>query len=257
VIAEAAMEEKKPEFLSSFFADRIFGFNPFPKDDARRVLWETNASHAAEELARMEAKVWRTLPAETAPSEEFLAHALDSAGGFFDIWARRLLIITVNGPASVALYEECLISIISSLLQKNRVADKGRFGLSKEKFLLELRIRFMQRKADWTAEAVKIARDSEQANSSNAAQSEPRSDGAKAATKFEARIQQQERKGYRLEIQEWMQRQGLTTLEQASKKLAVGLSTLKSIMTDKGSPRYSTRTLDTVLSKIGHRRAKM
>jgi hypothetical protein len=246
------MEEKKPELPSSFFADRIFGFNPFPKDDARRELWETNASYAAEEIARMEATLWRTLPAETAPSEQFLAHALDSTGRFFDIWARRLLIFTVNGPASVVFYEECLTAIITGLLQKIGVGDKGRFGLSKEQFLLEHKIRLKQRKAYWTAEAFKVARDSEEPNAPKAAQS---GGAAKAATQSEARMQQNERKGYKLEVREWMQRQGLTTLEQASKKLAVGLSTLKSIMSDKGSPRYSTRTLEMVLSKIGHRQA--
>lgn len=249
------MEEEKPEAPSSFFADKIFGSNPFPKDDARREQWETNASYAAEEIARMEATVWRTLPAETAPSEQFLAHALNSTSGIFDILARRLLIFTVNGPASLVLYEECLTSIITGL-QKNLVPDKGRFGLSKEQFLSELKIRFKQRKAHWTAEAFKLARDSEQpTNAPETSQRDPSSGGAKAATQSEARIQQNERKGYRLEVREWMQRQGLTTLDQASKKLAVGLCTLKSIMSDKGSPRYSTRTLETVLSKIGHRQA--
>jgi hypothetical protein len=246
------MEEKKPEAPSSFFADKIFGSNPFPKDDARREQWETNASYAAEEFARMEATVWRTMPAETAPSEQFLAHALDSAGGFFDILARRLLTFTVNGPASLVLYEECLTWIITGL-QKNLVRDKGRFGLSKEQFLSELKIRFKQRKAHWTAEAFKLARDSEQpTNAPKAAQRDPSSGGAKAATQSEARIQQNERKGYRLEVREWMQRQGLTTLEQASKKLAVGLSTLKSIMSDKGKARFGKDTLQRVLSKIGH-----
>jgi len=249
------MEEKKPE-LSSCFADRIFGFNPFPKDDARRELWETNASYAAEEIARMEATVWSTLPAETAPSEQFLAHALDSTDRFFDILARRLLIFTVNGPASVVLYQECLTSIITRLLQKNWVPDKGRFGLSKEQFLLEFKIRLKQRKAHWTAEAFKLARDSkEPANAPKGAQSDPDNGRPKSAGRSEARIQQNKRNAYRLEVREWMQRQGLTTLEQASKKLAVGLSTLKSIMSDKGSPRYSTRTLEMVLSKIGHRQA--
>ncbi len=249
------MEEKKPE-PPSFFANKIFGFNPFPKDDARHKQWETNASYAAEEIARMEATVWRTLPAETASSQQFLAHALDSTGRFFDILASRLLIFTVNGPASVVLYEECLTSIITGLLQENWVPNEGRFSLSKEQFLLEIEIRLKQRKAHWTAEAFKLARDSEEpTDPPNAAQRDPLSNGAKAPTQSEARIQHNERKGYRLEVREWMQQQGLTTLEQASRKLAVGLSTLKSIMSDKGKRRYGPRTLEVVLSKIGPRRA--
>ena len=176
------MEEKKPELPSSFFADRIFGSNPFPKDDARHEQWETNARYAAEEIARMEAKLWETLPAETAPSEQFLAHALDNAGGFFDILARRLLIFVVNGPASLVLYQECLTLFIAGLLQRNWVPGKGRFGLSKEQFLLELGIRFKQRKAHWMAEAFKLARDSaEPANAANAPHADPCSGGAGAA----------------------------------------------------------------------------
>jgi hypothetical protein len=172
------MEEKKPELPSSPFADRIFGGNPFPEGDARREQWETNASYAAEEIARMEETLWRTLPAETAPSEQFLAHALNSAGNFFDILARRLLIFTVNGPASVVLYEECLTFFITGLLQKNWVPGKGRFGLTKEQFLSELEIRLKQRKAHWTAEAFKLARDSEEpANAPNASHGGPRSGG--------------------------------------------------------------------------------
>lgn len=58
------------------------------------------------------------------------------------------------------------------------------------------------------------------------------------------------RKAYSVEIRAWMTKQGIPSVELAAKRLGVGYGTLKSIMTDKGTPRYSQDTLRTVLEKI-------
>lgn len=58
------------------------------------------------------------------------------------------------------------------------------------------------------------------------------------------------RKGYRAEIYEWMRRKNLETIEQASRKLNVSDSTLKSIMSSKGKARYSQKTLQAILDVI-------
>jgi hypothetical protein len=60
----------------------------------------------------------------------------------------------------------------------------------------------------------------------------------------------EQRKGYRIEIRKWMNDKGLTTIEQAAKKLTLSQSTLKSIMSNKGKRRFGKETLDNVLSKI-------
>jgi len=59
------------------------------------------------------------------------------------------------------------------------------------------------------------------------------------------------RRGYKAEIRRWMKDNKVANLEIARRRLGVGLSTLKSIMTDKGEKRYSDETLRNVLRKIG------
>ena len=46
------------------------------------------------------------------------------------------------------------------------------------------------------------------------------------------------RRGYRTEVRAWMDAEEIATIEEAAKKLAVSLTTLKSIMSDKGEARY-------------------
>ena len=64
-------------------------------------------------------------------------------------------------------------------------------------------------------------------------------------------VQSEARKGYRTEVRRWMKAQGLESVPQAARKLAVSDGVLKSIMSDKGRPRYSAETLANVLQKIG------
>ena len=60
------------------------------------------------------------------------------------------------------------------------------------------------------------------------------------------------RKGYRTEILKWMASKDLSTVAQVAKKLGVSRSTLKSIMSTKGKPRYGTETLERILAEIGY-----
>ncbi len=60
----------------------------------------------------------------------------------------------------------------------------------------------------------------------------------------------QKRLSYRTNIKHWMKSAGLESVAAAAKRLGVGESTLKSIMTDKGEKRYSEETLNKVLEKI-------
>jgi hypothetical protein len=61
------------------------------------------------------------------------------------------------------------------------------------------------------------------------------------------------RRGYRQEIQGWMERSGLDSQRQAARRLGVSIDVLKSIMSNKGRARYSPETLAVVLEKIGHK----
>lgn len=59
------------------------------------------------------------------------------------------------------------------------------------------------------------------------------------------------RRGYRNEIDEWMSRKEIATLDVAARELGVSVDVLKSIRSDKGQRRYSNDTLVSVLTKIG------
>ncbi len=60
------------------------------------------------------------------------------------------------------------------------------------------------------------------------------------------------RTGYRQQILDWMKAEEIPTVELAARRLGVSKSTLKSIMSEKGKPRYGQERLQTVLRKIGH-----
>lgn len=62
------------------------------------------------------------------------------------------------------------------------------------------------------------------------------------------------RQGYRSEIKAYMMANGLSTNRIAAQRLGVSVDTLKSIMSSKGKPRFSERTLDDVLKKIGYKK---
>jgi hypothetical protein len=59
------------------------------------------------------------------------------------------------------------------------------------------------------------------------------------------------RRGYRGEVKQWMQRDGIETIEKAAHQLGVSTTTLKSIMYPRMKIRHSGETEDMVLRKIG------
>ena len=58
------------------------------------------------------------------------------------------------------------------------------------------------------------------------------------------------RRGYRAEVKAWMNQEGLATVAEAAKFLGVSVSSLKSMMSDRGERRYSEETLTRVLDII-------
>jgi hypothetical protein len=64
-----------------------------------------------------------------------------------------------------------------------------------------------------------------------------------------------ERRSYRVELKAWMVRTGIANNDEAARRLSVSIDTLKSIMSNKGKPRYGQKTLASVLKKIGHKDA--
>jgi hypothetical protein len=61
------------------------------------------------------------------------------------------------------------------------------------------------------------------------------------------------RRGYRAEVKAWMKREQVDTLREASQRLNMDVSALKSIMASKGKLRYGPEALNRVLKTIGHK----
>lgn len=141
------------------FANRFFGGNFFPPNDPRHEFWETNARYAVEEQARLGAKMLTRIPANSAKMDEFLVWFLDIVAGRFDIVAKRFLVFMDAGSQSFGLYEHFLTDYAESYVMYARANCPRLFP--QELMLTELRLRFKQRVAHWTAEALKQVRDSE------------------------------------------------------------------------------------------------
>jgi hypothetical protein len=61
------------------------------------------------------------------------------------------------------------------------------------------------------------------------------------------------RRGYRLEVRQWMEREGVPTLDLAAKHLHISLSALKSIMSERGKRRYAQAVLTRILENIRYK----
>jgi hypothetical protein len=59
-----------------------------------------------------------------------------------------------------------------------------------------------------------------------------------------------QRQGYRTEVKDWMKRNGIKTVAEASKRLSISETALKSMMSDRGKRRYSEETLARILDII-------
>jgi hypothetical protein len=61
------------------------------------------------------------------------------------------------------------------------------------------------------------------------------------------------RRGYRTEVRQWMELEGLGTLDIAARRLHISVSTLKSIMSDRGKRRHGDAVLTRILGSIGYK----
>lgn len=57
------------------------------------------------------------------------------------------------------------------------------------------------------------------------------------------------RRGYRSHVRRWMKASKISTVSEAARKLGISESTLKSIMSERGTVRYGAETLNEVLKK--------
>lgn len=136
------------------FADKIFGINPYSKDDPQHETWESNARLAAEEEAIFEAELLKRTP---VTPEECARYVQDGLIGHFDILARRCLILKFRSAESIAMYQEFLTGMMESMV--TRAGENCAPMIPKAPFLFKLRRQFNQRIALWTAEALKRMRE--------------------------------------------------------------------------------------------------
>jgi hypothetical protein len=144
---------QRPQEPNSF-AEKIFGINPYSKDDPNHDAWESNARLAAEEEAIFEAELLKRNP---VTPEEYARYVQDGMIGHFDILARRLLIVKFRSSESIVMYQELLTGMMESML--TRAGDKCPPMILKAAFIFELGRQYRQRIAHWTAEALKRMRE--------------------------------------------------------------------------------------------------
>lgn len=147
-------DSSQPPQKPHTFADKLFGINPYPEDDPNHATWESNARCVAEEEATFEVELLKRNP---VTPEERAHYVQDGIIGHFDIVARRLLIFKFRSAESIALYEEYLTEMMESML--SQANDNCPSMIPKAPFLFELRRRYRQRIAEWTAEALKRMRE--------------------------------------------------------------------------------------------------
>jgi hypothetical protein len=138
----------------STFADKIFGINPYSKDDPNHDLWETNAQIAAEEEAQFEAELLKRTP---VTPRECARYVHDGMIGHFDILSNRLLVFKFRSAKSIAIYEDSLTKMMESML--TTVDERCPPSITKAPFLFALHRQFRQRIAHWTTEALKRMRE--------------------------------------------------------------------------------------------------
>jgi hypothetical protein len=136
------------------FAEKIFGVNPYSKDDPNHDAWESNARLAAEDEAIFEAELLKRTPVTT---EEYARYVKDGMIGHFDILAKRLLVFKFRSAKSIAIYEDSLTKMMESML--TTADERCPPSITKAPFLFALHRQFRQRIAHWTTEALKRMRE--------------------------------------------------------------------------------------------------
>ena len=148
------MAEPPEDSLS--FAKKMFGGNPFPKDDPRHELWEKTCRIWAEKDARVTAELLEKHPSNL---QNPLPDIVELVTGRFNIGAECFLAFVVWNYESVALYEQILGKFMDSWI--SWTLDHCPRGIEKNELLFQLTLRLTGRMAHWRAEALKLARESQ------------------------------------------------------------------------------------------------
>ena len=147
------MAEPPEDSLS--FAKRMFGGNPFPKDDPRHELWEKTCRIWAEKDARVTAELLEKHPTNL---QNPLPDIVELVTGRFNIGAECFLAFVVWNYESVALYEQILGKFMDTWL--SLTLEHCPRGIEKSELLLQLKLRLTGRIAHWRAEALRLVRES-------------------------------------------------------------------------------------------------
>jgi len=133
------------------------GKNPFPPNHTWYKVWQTASRYAEEEMSRFNADHSKMLPAESNDRQALTEWMINGIVGRFDIRSEWLCRLMVGSYLEADWYcGEMLPAILDAELSMARDAG-GMDDVS------ELKIRLMQREYHWKAEALKLARETEQA----------------------------------------------------------------------------------------------
>jgi hypothetical protein len=227
--------------------------NPAPQGHPAHEAWERASREAEAKLFRFEANLW----AERPPLGEDKGTCLIRLYvGTFQIWAERGLCIVGNHKDARA-YEQWLEAYRQSWLKM--LEENPPRGTVPELLSAVLRDELLRAVRHWSAcaldqvaaiEARKTATGESVCNvwaegRTRAVDRLPGTNPNVATTRV----------GYRTEIRAYMKGHSLKTNQEAARHFHISVATLKSIMSSRGKPRYSQDKLDSILGKIGHKKA--
>jgi hypothetical protein len=132
--------------------------NPFSRNDYRHVVWDKATLGAEEELRKFHSDILRVRVVDAdVGSISWVMWMCDLVVGKFDIWAKRGIYV-VWGDSAVLAYDEWLFNYAQAWLNEFR-NDTVRMAILMEGFVLELRLRLIERMEWWKAEARRYVAD--------------------------------------------------------------------------------------------------
>jgi hypothetical protein len=140
----------------------VFAGNPFPAGDPRHGLWSRANRLMEERLARLNADTLQKVPGESEPPERFVKFRVTAFAGTFDIVAEFWLSLSTPDYGEAKRFDEVALQhVYEEILSRSESATPRDYP--KSVFLSQVRIALEQRRAHWKAEALRLAREAEDA----------------------------------------------------------------------------------------------
>jgi transcriptional regulator with XRE-family HTH domain len=234
--------------------------SPFIAPDATGAMGDS-PEDSSELIARLISKIVRRIDEDqSALYARYMEGVIEQPGNvsaltvdylveFYDIHARWCLFLVKRHADVERFYLKLLKDTITKVMNRAKeISVKWPAKVNPQRFLSVSQAHLTARSHHWKAQALKRAREAEGGVQTNQ-QANPPPDPTEPV---QIQPETKPRRGYRNEVQAWMRRKEIGNVEQAARRLGLSKSALKSIMSERGKPRYSEDTLARILKEIGH-----